>query len=97
MQPSDWHEHDNKGQYVVDVFGRLRDKSVACVRITGFKPYFYSSGADPGGAERVSKYDAMAGFDCLKTKDVWKVTCKSLSEYHKKIRDLNATKKHTLY
>jgi DNA polymerase elongation subunit (family B) len=96
MQPSDWHEHDNRGQYVVDVFGRLRDKSVACVRITGFKPYFYSS-IDPGGAERVSKYDAMAGFDCLKTKDVWKVVCKSLSEYHKKIRDLKALKKPILY
>lgn len=97
MQPSDWHEHDNRGQYVVDVFGRLRDKSVACVRITGFKPYFYSS-IDPGGAERVSKYDAMAGFDCLKTKDVWKVVCRSLSEYHKKIRELKALKKPlTLY
>jgi DNA polymerase elongation subunit (family B) len=97
MQPSDWHEHDNKGSYVVDVFGRLRDKSVACVRITGFKPYFYAAGPDPGSATKVSKYDAMAGFDSLKTKEVWKVTCRSLSEFHKKIRDLNANKKHTLY
>ena len=97
MQPSDWHEHDNKGSYVVDVFGRLRDKSVACVRITGFKPYFYASGPDPGSATKVSKYDAMAGFDSLKTKEVWKVSCRSLSEFHKKIRDLNAGKKHTLY
>ena len=97
MQPSDWHEHDNKGSYVVDVFGRLRDKSVACVRITGFKPYFYAAGPDPGSATKVSKYDAMAGFDSLKTKEVWKVTCRSLSEFHKKIRDLNEKKKHTLY
>ena len=97
MQPSDWHEHDNKGSYVVDVFGRLRDKSVACVRITGFKPYFYAAGPDPGSATKVSKYDAMAGFDSLKTKEVWKVACRSLSEFHKKIRDLNAGKKHTLY
>ena len=97
MQPSDWHEHDNRGQYVVDVFGRLRDKSVACVRITGFKPYFYAAGPDPGSADKVHKYDAMAGFDSLKTKEVWKVVCKSLAEYHKKIRDLNANKKHVLY
>ena len=97
MQPSDWHEHDNRGQYVVDVFGRLRDKSVACVRITGFRPYFYVSGPDPGSATKVSKYDAMAGFDCLRTKEVWKVSCKTLSEFHKKIRDLNAGKKHVLY
>ena len=76
MQPSDWHEHDNKGSYVVDVFGRLRDKSVACVRITGFKHYFYASGPDPGSATKVSKYDAMAGFDSLKTKEVWKVSCR---------------------
>ena len=89
MQPSDWHEHDNRGEYVVDVFGRLRDKSVACVRITGFKPYFYVAGANPGGnAVQVKKYDAMAGFNCLHMIDVWKVVCKSLNEYHTKVREL---------
>jgi hypothetical protein len=67
MQPSDWHEHDVRGEYVIDVFGRLRDKSVACVRIKGFKPYFYVSGEDPGNAERVQRYDAMGGFQSLKT------------------------------
>ena len=96
MQPSDWHEHDVRGQYVVDVFGRLRDKSVACVRIKGFKPYFYVSGADPGKAEKVQRYDAMAGFDSLKTIGVWKVSCASLNEYHSKVRELNAQKR-TLY
>jgi DNA polymerase elongation subunit (family B) len=55
------------------------------------------SGPDPGSATKVSKYDAMAGFDCLRTKEVWKVSCKTLSEFHKKIRDLNAGKKHVLY
>jgi DNA polymerase elongation subunit (family B) len=94
MQPSDWHEHDVKGRYVVDVFGRLRDKTVACVRITGFKPYFYvRCPEDPGKAERVQRYDAMAGFDCLKTTSVWKVVCSSLSEYHEKVRGINAENK----
>lgn len=94
MQPSDWHEHDVKGRYVVDVFGRLRDKTVACVRITGFKPYFYvRCSEDPGKAERVQRYDAMAGFDCLKTTSVWKVVCSSLSEYHTKVREINAENK----
>ena len=94
MQPSDWHEHDVRGEYVVDVFGRLRDKSVACVRIKGFKPYFYVSSSEaPAKAERVQRYDAMAGFDCLKTIGVWKVTCSSLNEYHTKVREFNAKKK----
>jgi DNA polymerase elongation subunit (family B) len=43
LQPIDWHEHDVNGSYVIDVFGRCADKTVACVRLTGFKPYFYVS------------------------------------------------------
>jgi DNA polymerase elongation subunit (family B) len=96
MQPSDWHEHDVRGEYVIDVFGRLRDKSVACVRIKGFKPYFYVSGEDPGNAERVQRYDAMGGFQSLKTINVWKVSCSSLNEFHTRVRELNA-KKRVLY
>jgi len=42
LQPIDWYEHDVDGTYVIEVFGRLEDKSVACVRLTGFKPYLYS-------------------------------------------------------
>jgi DNA polymerase elongation subunit (family B) len=41
LQPVDWYEHDIEGLYVIDVFGRCEDKKVACVRLTGFKPYFY--------------------------------------------------------
>jgi DNA polymerase elongation subunit (family B) len=96
MQPSDWHEHDVRGEYVIDVFGRLRDKSVACVRIKGFKPYFYVSGEDPGNAEKVQRYDAMGGFQSLKTINVWKVSCSSLNEFHTRVRELNA-KKRVLY
>jgi DNA polymerase elongation subunit (family B) len=43
LQPVDWHEHDVNGAYVIDVFGRCEDKTVACVRLTGFRPYFYVS------------------------------------------------------
>ena len=43
LQPVDWHEHDVNGSYVIDVFGRCEDKTVACVRLTGFHPYFYVS------------------------------------------------------
>ena len=42
LQPVDWYEHDVDGTYVIEVFGRLEDKSVVCVRLTGFKPYLYS-------------------------------------------------------
>jgi DNA polymerase elongation subunit (family B) len=41
LQPVDWYEHDIQGDYVIDVFGRCENKKVACVRLTGFKPYFY--------------------------------------------------------
>ena len=54
LQPCDWHEHDVTNRkvkgYVVDVYGRTEDGMVACLRITGFNPYFYCGGSDPGGA-----------------------------------------------
>jgi len=43
LQPIDWHEHDVHGTYVIDVFGRCEDKKVICVRLTGFRPYFFTS------------------------------------------------------
>ena len=43
LQPCDWVEHDVQGKYVIDVFGRTDKQKVACLRITGFKPYFYVS------------------------------------------------------
>ena len=41
LQPCDWYEHDVNGQYVVEVFGRTKAGAVACLRVTGFRPYFY--------------------------------------------------------
>ena len=43
LQPIDWYEHDVNGNYVIEVFGRLEDKTVACVRLLGFRPFFYVS------------------------------------------------------
>ena len=43
LQPVDWHEHDVYGTYAIDVFGRRPDKKVVCVRLTGFRPYFFTS------------------------------------------------------
>ena len=43
LQPVDWHEHDVYGTYAIDVFGRRPDKKVVCVRLTGFRPYFFAS------------------------------------------------------
>lgn len=40
LQPCDWTEHDEKGKYVVDVYGRT-EEGPAMVRIEGFKPYFW--------------------------------------------------------
>ena len=77
LQPADWYEHDNNGKYVIDVFGRINKKTVACVRITGFKPSFYVAGPKPAGGIAMKKYDVLAGFKDLATTDVWKVECDS--------------------
>ena len=45
LQPCDWYEHDVRGQYAVEVFGRTKTSAIACLRVTGFKPYFYVDGA----------------------------------------------------
>lgn len=78
LQPCDWYEHDVAGKYVVDVFGRTKKGKVACVRINGFKPYFYvkcDKKPTVGTAIKVEKYDVFAGFSDLKKIDVWKVVC----------------------
>ena len=88
---NDWHGRRTKysaviREYVVDVYGRTENDQVACLRITGFKPYFYCSGTDPGGATQVKKYDVFAGFNDLAKTTVWKVTCSTLNEFHEKKR-----------
>ncbi len=78
LQPCDWYEHDSVGKYVVDVFGRTDEGKVACLRINGFKPYFYvkcDKKPTVGTARKVEKYDVFAGFSDLKKIDVWKVVC----------------------
>jgi len=47
LQPCDWHERDMQGKYVIEAYGRTQTGKVACVRITGFKPYFYVAGPRP--------------------------------------------------
>ena len=80
LQPCDWYEHDVSGKYVVDVFGRTDRGMVACLRINGFKPYFYvKSDTKPklGTATSVKKYDVFAGFADLAMTEVWKVVCET--------------------
>ena len=81
LQPCDWHEHDTAGKFVVDVFGRTDEGHVACLRIKGFKPYFYVRGRKPEllgvTCTKVTKYDVFAGFEDLKQIEVWKVVCET--------------------
>ena len=86
LQPADWYEHDNNGKYVIDVFGRINKKTVACVRITGFKPSFYVAGPKPAGGIAMKKYDVLAGFKDLATTDVWKVECDSKKGFRDAIK-----------
>ena len=83
LQPCDWYEHDVTGKYVVDVFGRTDDGKVACLRINGFKPYFYVKGTKPDGgtSTKVDKYDVFAGFNQLQKTSVWKVVCDTKAEF----------------
>ena len=84
LQPCDWYEHDASGKYVVDVFGRTDQGKVACLRINGFKPYFYvKSDKKPEGGvcTKVSKYDVFAGFADLKPVDVWRVECDTKAKF----------------
>jgi DNA polymerase elongation subunit (family B) len=83
LQPCDWYEHDTAGKYVVDVFGRTSKGKVACVRINGFKPYFYvkcEKKPTVGTSSEVEKYDVFAGFSDLKKTKVWKVVCDTKSK-----------------
>jgi DNA polymerase elongation subunit (family B) len=84
LQPCDWYEHDTNGKFVVDVFGRTDEGKVACLRINGFKPYFYVRGTKPDlvgvTSTKVQKYDVFAGFADLKTTEVWKVVCDTKSK-----------------
>jgi DNA polymerase elongation subunit (family B) len=97
LQPCDWHEHDITTkiasqivkEYVVDIYGRTEDDQVACLRVTGFSPYFYCGGPNPGGAIQVKKYDVFAGFNDLFKTTVWKVICPTLNEFHEKKRALS--------
>lgn len=93
LQPCDWYEHDlydretNTQQYVVDAFGRTEKNKVACIRITGFKPFFYvKSEKKPEGGIQEEKYDVFAGFNELKTTKVWKIECGSKKEFTEKTK-----------
>ena len=86
IQPCDWYEHDTLGKFVVDVFGRTESGTVACVRINGFKPYFYLRAEKKPDfsncvCTKVQKYDVFAGFTDLKKIDVWKVVCETKAKY----------------
>lgn len=98
LQPCDWHEHDafldREKQYVVDAYGRLDDGRVACVRITGWKPYLYVKADGPLAEFRNAigmhlkvtpqqKFDILGGFDEFKPTDVWRIEAPSLEAFRK--------------
>ena len=100
LQPCDWYEHDASGKYVVDVFGRTNKGKVACVRINGFKPYFYvkcDKKPTVGVATFVEKYDVFAGFNDLKKILVWKVVCDTKAKCMEATKTLGLDKKNILY
>lgn len=94
LQPCDWYEHDVRGKYVIDVFGRTDKNQVACLRINGFRPYFYvRSTKKPtiGTPIREQKYDVLAGFNNLQSIDVWKVICDSKEMFSNATKSVEGT------
>jgi DNA polymerase elongation subunit (family B) len=94
LQPCDWYEHDVAGAYVVDVFGRTDAGTVACIRIKNFKPFFYVRGPRPTVGSNVTpqkKYDVFAGFNDLKTTEVWKVECNSKAQWMEAAKGVKGT------
>ena len=100
LQPCDWHEHDTAGNFVVDVFGRTDEGHVACLRIKGFKPYFYVRGRKPEllgvTCTKVTKYDVFAGFDDLKQIEVWKVVCDTKAKMMEAIKKCDLVKQEAI-
>jgi len=100
LQPCDWHEHDTNGKFVVDVFGRTDTGTVACLRINGFKPYFYVRGTKPDlvgvTSTKVQKYDVFAGFADLKTTEVWKVVCDTKAKMMDAIKKCDLVKQEAI-
>lgn len=91
LQPCDWYEHDVRGKYVIDVFGRTDKNQVACLRINGFRPYFYvRSTKKPtiGTPIAEKRYDVLAGFNNLEAIDVWKVVCDSKEMFSNAIKSV---------
>jgi len=90
LQPCDWHEHDVSGKYVIDAYGRLESGKVACIRINGFKPFFYVKGTKPDVAgcivTKVQKYDILAGFTDLQTTEVYRVECMSKAKFSEAVK-----------
>ena len=94
LQPCDWYEHDVRGKYVIDVFGRTDKNQVACLRINGFRPYFYvRSTKKPtiGTVLAEKKYDVLAGFNNLQSIDVWKVVCDSKEMFSNATKSVEGT------
>jgi DNA polymerase elongation subunit (family B) len=100
LQPCDWHEHDTAGKFVVDVFGRTDEGHVACLRIKGFKPYFYVRGRKPEllgvTCTKVTKYDVFAGFEDLKQIEVWKVVCETKAKMMEAVKKCDLAKQEAI-
>lgn len=79
----------------MDVFGRTDEGYVACLRIKGFKPYFYVRGRKPEllgvTCTKVTKYDVFAGFDDLKQIEVWKVVCDTKAKMMEAVKKCDGT------
>ena len=74
FQIYDWnyyHEFPDEEIYVVQLFGRTLDDHDVCLKVTGFRPYFYVEIPENWGQENVNSL-----IEALRKKVAWKCTDK---------------------
>lgn len=93
--PCDWLEKDEGQKYTVEVYGRTDELEQACVKIYGYKPYFYvAREMELAKFKNIlleqeikvsiteeEKYDVYGGYQFYKKTPVWKLEVESLKDY----------------
>lgn len=101
LAPCDWNEHDEFGEYVVEVYGRTDELESAVLKITGYRPYFYVSAEEieltmfqkilqeteiKSRITNQEKYDVYEGFNFYQKTPVWKLEVNSLKDYRNLVK-----------
>ena len=81
FQVVDWNyyheiDDDDEETYVIQIFGRTENDKDICVKVTGFKPYFFVEIPDGWGLREINIF-----IDAIKNKIQWRTTNNPKFEY----------------